>query len=42
MRAWRISIEEYQAEFGPVTPEELAAAAAETPVVVGPVDEEAT
>jgi len=42
MRAWRISIEEYEAEFGPFTPEELAAAAAERPTVVGPVDREAT
>jgi len=42
MRAWRISIEEYEAEFGPFTPEELAAATAERPMVVGPVDGEAT
>jgi hypothetical protein len=42
MRAWRISVEEYQAEFGPFTPEELAAVAAERPTVVGPVEEEAT
>jgi metal-responsive CopG/Arc/MetJ family transcriptional regulator len=40
MRAWRISIEEYQAEYGPFTAEELAAAAAHRPVTVGPVDPE--
>jgi hypothetical protein len=42
LRAMRIAVEEYQAEFGRFTPEELAAAAAEQPVVVGPVDQEPT
>jgi pyruvate/2-oxoglutarate dehydrogenase complex dihydrolipoamide acyltransferase (E2) component len=42
LRGMRIAVEEYQREHGWFTPEELAAAAAERPVIVGPGEWEAT